>query len=40
MDLKNDEYVLACFIIVYTGIILCMHPANERWCYTATYVHQ
>ena len=20
----------------YTGIILCMHPANERTCYTAT----
>ena len=21
---------------IHTGIIFCMHPANERWCYNVT----
>ena len=31
--LKDIWYILS---VCYLGIILCMRPANERWCYTVT----
>ena len=32
----SQVYQSQCSTTHYPGIILCMHPANERWCYIVT----